>query len=203
MRAVPILSGVLARVEGTRPALVIRSSKSVSLFPRYHRTLHTFRGPTARATLRRPRFDSPRRFASNLRYIPHDGPRNGRNNPSSNRNEYDGESICLKISDEVKHALKTNRPVVALESTIYTHGFPYPQNVDLALGLEEIVRQNGAVPATIGILNGLARVGLTTEEITLLASSAGKPETMKVSRRDLPYILGMVGCSGSPLHVYY
>ncbi|KAG4431412.1 hypothetical protein IFR05_013104 [Cadophora sp. M221] len=90
-------------------------------------------------------------------------------------------------------------PVVALESTIYTHGFPYPQNVALALGLEEIVRSHGAVPATIGILNGVAKIGLTGDEITMLASAAGKPDTMKVSRRDLPYILGM-GLSGRKLN---
>jgi pseudouridine-5'-phosphate glycosidase/pseudouridine kinase len=82
--------------------------------------------------------------------------------------------------------------VVALETTIYTHGFPYPDNVALAKDLEHIVYKNGAVPATIGIIDGVARVGLNTLELTALASSAGKPETMKVSRRDLPYILGMV-----------
>lgn len=96
------------------------------------------------------------------------------------------------ISDEVYTALKEGRPVVALETTIYTHGFPYPDNVALALDLEKIVREHGAVPATIGILEGVARVGLTDAEITTLASTAGDPATMKVSRRDLPYILGMV-----------
>jgi len=96
------------------------------------------------------------------------------------------------VSDEVGAAIQSNQPVVALETTIYTHGFPYPDNVALALNLESVVRQNGAVPATIGILNGVARVGLSGEEITTLASSTGKPGTMKVSRRDLPYILGMV-----------
>ncbi|PVH69417.1 hypothetical protein DL98DRAFT_578370 [Cadophora sp. DSE1049] len=109
------------------------------------------------------------------------------------------DSICSKVSDEVKYALINNRPVVALESTIYTHGFPYPANVALALGLEEIVRRNGAVPATIGILHGVARIGLNNDEITELASSSGKPETMKVSRRDLPYILGM-GLSGKKIN---
>jgi pseudouridine-5'-phosphate glycosidase len=64
--------------------------------------------------------------------------------------------------------------------------------VALALDLEKIVRANGAIPATIGVVGGVARVGLTREEITTLAAGAGKPETMKVSRRDLPYILGMV-----------
>ena len=98
----------------------------------------------------------------------------------------------LKLSDEVEAAIQSNMPIVALETTIYTHGFPYPDNVALALNLESVVRRNGAIPATIGILNGVAHVGFSSEEMTTLASSAGKPETMKVSRRDLPYILGMV-----------
>ena len=96
-------------------------------------------------------------------------------------------------------------PVVALETTIYTHGFPYPDNVALALDLEAIVRRNGGVPATIGILDGVAKVGLTNEELTALASSAGKSETMKVSRRDIPYILGLVSCPNRQIalqHIY-
>jgi pseudouridine-5'-phosphate glycosidase/pseudouridine kinase len=102
------------------------------------------------------------------------------------------KTTALRLSDEVEAAIQSNIPIVALETTIYTHGFPYPDNVALALNLESVVRRNGAIPATIGVLNGVARVGLSSEEITTLASSAGKPETMKVSRRDLPYILGMV-----------
>jgi pseudouridine-5'-phosphate glycosidase/pseudouridine kinase len=102
------------------------------------------------------------------------------------------EDLAFRVSTEVQQALKLRKPVVALETTIYTHGFPYPENVALALRLEEVVRQNGAIPATIGIVDGIARVGLTKDELTRLASSAGNPDTMKVSRRDLPYILGMV-----------
>jgi len=102
------------------------------------------------------------------------------------------ENVLFHISPEVSNAVKNNLPVVALESTIYTHGFPYPENVALALDLEKIVRANGAIPATIGVLGGVARIGLTSEEIKTLAEGAGKPETMKVSRRDLPYVLGMV-----------
>lgn len=86
----------------------------------------------------------------------------------------------------------SRKPIVALETTIYTHGFPYPDNVALALDLESIVRRNGGVPATIGILEGVARVGMTTEELKRITAAAGDPETMKVSRRDLPYILGLV-----------
>jgi len=102
------------------------------------------------------------------------------------------EHYVFQISPEVSNAVKESLPVVALETTIYTHGFPYPENLALALDLEKIVRANGAIPATIGVVGGVARIGLTSEEITTLASSAGKLETMKVSRRDLPYILGMV-----------
>jgi pseudouridine-5'-phosphate glycosidase/pseudouridine kinase len=102
----------------------------------------------------------------------------------------------FKVSEEVLDAQLSNEPVVALETTIYTHGFPYPDNVALALELESIVRRNGGIPATIGIVDGIARVGLSTEELVALTSNAGNPDTMKVSRRDIPYIIGMV--SGFP-----
>jgi len=102
------------------------------------------------------------------------------------------QNLIFQLSTEVSRAVHNNLPVVALETTIYTHGFPYPENVALALDLEKIVRANGAIPATIGVVGGVARVGLTSKEIMTLAAGAGKPETMKVSRRDLPYILGMV-----------
>jgi pseudouridine-5'-phosphate glycosidase/pseudouridine kinase len=98
----------------------------------------------------------------------------------------------FRVSEEVRNAVASGNPVVALESTIYTHGFPYPDNVSLASDLEDIIRQNGGVPATIGLLSGVARVGLDAEELVELASSAGKAETMKVSRRDLAYIAGLV-----------
>lgn len=100
----------------------------------------------------------------------------------------------FKLSDRVREALTHGWPVVALETTIYTHGFPYPENAELANNLEDIVRENGAVPATIGIVDGVARVGLSSSEISGLCSRAGDPDTMKVSRRDLSYIVGMV-CS--------
>ncbi|KAL8818101.1 MAG: hypothetical protein Q9223_003196 [Gallowayella weberi] len=101
----------------------------------------------------------------------------------------------LHISEEIQEAVHSNKPVVALETTIYTHGFPYPQNTALASHLESVVRLNGGIPATIGVLNGTARVGLSPEEIIELTASAGKPDTKKVSRRDLAYIcgLGMTG----------
>ena len=70
--------------------------------------------------------------------------------------------------------------------------FPYPENVALASHLESIIRVGGVTPATIGILNGVARIGLQPEELIELAASAGKPETRKVSRRDLAYVCGLV-----------
>jgi pseudouridine-5'-phosphate glycosidase/pseudouridine kinase len=79
-----------------------------------------------------------------------------------------------------------------LETTIYTHGFPYPDNVALASDLESVVRVNGGIPATIGILGGVAKVGLAPEEMIQLCAGFGKEGTMKVSRRDLVYITGLV-----------
>ncbi|OJZ88889.1 hypothetical protein ASPFODRAFT_78453 [Aspergillus luchuensis CBS 106.47] len=109
------------------------------------------------------------------------------------------QSKLFKVSEEVRDAVATGKPVVALESTIYTHGFPYPESVALAELLESVVRSNGAVPATIGILNGEARVGLSPEELVELASTAEKKDALKVSRRDLGYICGL-GLAGKRLH---
>ena len=74
----------------------------------------------------------------------------------------------LDIAPEVKAALDAGRPVVALESTIISHGMPYPQNVETALNVERIIRENGAVPATIAIIGGRLKAGLSEEEITYL-----------------------------------
>ncbi|NJP36632.1 pseudouridine-5'-phosphate glycosidase [Alkalicoccus luteus] len=92
----------------------------------------------------------------------------------------------LTLSQEVKEALDTGKPVVALESTIITHGMPYPENINTALSVERIIRNQGAVPATIAIMHGEIRVGLTEEELNELA---GAKEVEKVSRRDLPVVL--------------
>ncbi|KAF2088652.1 hypothetical protein K490DRAFT_39161 [Saccharata proteae CBS 121410] len=99
----------------------------------------------------------------------------------------------LKVSEEVQEALhgSTKKPVVALETAIYTHGFPYPDNVALASRLESVVRTMGGVPATIGVLDGIARVGMDPEDLIQLAASAGKENTLKVSRRDLAYTCGL------------
>ncbi len=92
----------------------------------------------------------------------------------------------LKISPEVAQALQQNKPVVALESTIISHGMPYPKNVETALAVEQVVRDNGAIPATIAIINGKCCVGLSAEEI----ETFGKEKNVwKVSLRDMPYVI--------------
>ncbi|MBP7279807.1 MAG: pseudouridine-5'-phosphate glycosidase [Sedimentibacter sp.] len=92
----------------------------------------------------------------------------------------------LNVNPEVKEALENGKAVVALESTIISHGMPYPKNVETALNVEKIIRDNGAVPATIAILGGVLKVGLTEEEIEYL----GKAENvLKTSRRDIPFIV--------------
>ena len=93
----------------------------------------------------------------------------------------------VDISPEVKAALEAGKPVVALESTIISHGMPYPQNVETALNVEKIVRENGAVPATIAIIGGRLKAGLSEEEITYLGKK-GYGVT-KASRRDLPVLV--------------
>jgi len=93
----------------------------------------------------------------------------------------------LDLNPEVKQALLINRPVVALESTIISHGMPYPKNLETAIQVSQTVRDNGAVPATIAIINGRLKVGLTKSEIELLAKARQK--VIKTSRRDLPYVV--------------
>jgi pseudouridine-5'-phosphate glycosidase len=92
----------------------------------------------------------------------------------------------LVLTDEVAEALSEGAPVVALESTIISHGMPYPQNVQTAVEVETIIRELGATPATIAVLDGHAHVGLDAEALELLASS---PDVSKVSVRDLPYVI--------------
>jgi len=92
----------------------------------------------------------------------------------------------LEIKEEVYQALKENRPIVALESTIISHGMPYPQNVEVAKNVEDIIRERGAVPATIAIIDGKMKVGLSEEELEFMATSKN---ILKASRMDLPIIL--------------
>lgn len=105
------------------------------------------------------------------------------------RNQY------LDIAPEVAEALAEKKPVVALESTIISHGMPYPQNVETALKVEEVIRENGAVPATIAIIGGRLKAGLSKDEIEHLGKTGY--DVPKVSRRDLPVIVakGMDGAT--------
>ena len=93
----------------------------------------------------------------------------------------------LSISPEVQEALKAGKPVVALESTIISHGMPYPQNVEPALKVEQTIRENGAVPATIAIIGGQLKAGCTPEEIEYLGKKG--QTVIKASRRDLPVLI--------------
>lgn len=89
----------------------------------------------------------------------------------------------LDVKDEVREAIEAGKPVVALESTIISHGMPYPQNVETALKVEQIIRDNGAVPATIAVIGGRLKAGLTPEEIEYFGKKGH--EITKASRRDL------------------
>lgn len=102
----------------------------------------------------------------------------------------------FQVSDEVKQAVAERRPVVALETTIYTHGFPYPENLSLASRLESLIREHGGTPATIGILDGIARVGFQQDELNRLVSTAGNPNTLKISRRDFGFACGLTDAEG-------
>ncbi|KZM39757.1 pseudouridine-5'-phosphate glycosidase [Marinomonas sp. SBI22] len=93
----------------------------------------------------------------------------------------------LDISPEVTEALANNKPVVALESTIISHGMPWPQNAETAKKVEQIIRDNGAVPATIAILDGRLKAGLSHEEIDTLGQAG--LSVIKCSRRDLPFVV--------------
>ncbi|MCH3976910.1 MAG: pseudouridine-5'-phosphate glycosidase [Bacilli bacterium] len=92
----------------------------------------------------------------------------------------------LRINPQVKLAIENHQPIVALESTIISHGMPYPENVKTALEVEEVIRKAGAIPATIGIIDGVAVVGMNKEEIEEFGKRQG---IVKVSRRDFPYVI--------------
>lgn len=94
--------------------------------------------------------------------------------------------MLVRVNEHIKEAMKSGKPVVALESTIISHGMPYPQNVETALKVEEIIKNEGAVPATIGIIDGECVVGMTADEIEEFGKRKG---IAKVSRRDLPVII--------------
>ncbi|MGG0719665.1 pseudouridine-5'-phosphate glycosidase [Robertmurraya massiliosenegalensis] len=92
----------------------------------------------------------------------------------------------IVLSEEVKAAKAQGKPIVALESTIISHGMPYPQNVKTAREVEEIIREKGAVPATIAILDGKIKIGLSDEELEMFGKST---DVAKASRRDIPYLI--------------
>ncbi|WP_096225451.1 pseudouridine-5'-phosphate glycosidase [Geobacillus sp. FJAT-46040] len=94
----------------------------------------------------------------------------------------------LVFSEEVAQAKAEKKPIVALESTIISHGMPYPENVQTAKDVEQLIRDRGAVPATIAIIDGKIKIGLTDDELELLGTSH---DVEKVSRRDLPYVVAM------------
>lgn len=100
----------------------------------------------------------------------------------------------LSIAPEVQEAIATGKPVVALESTIISHGMPYPQNVETAKAVEDTVRKAGAVPATIAIIDGKCKVGLSAEELESFGKEKG---VWKVSLRDMPYVIsrGLMGAT--------
>ncbi|MBG0856177.1 pseudouridine-5'-phosphate glycosidase [Streptomyces spinoverrucosus] len=104
-----------------------------------------------------------------------------------------GRRVTLVVSEEVREAVHARRPVVALESTIIAHGLPRPRNLRVALELEEAVRQEGAVPATIAVLDGQPRVGLDKEQLERIANEDG---IRKLGHRDLPLAVA-AGASGA------
>lgn len=95
-------------------------------------------------------------------------------------------SNYMDIKPEVEKALEEGTPVVALESTIIAHGMPYPKNVETALAVEDVIRKHGVVPATIAIIGGRIKIGLTPEEIEYMAKA---DNVLKVSRRDYPLVI--------------
>ncbi len=96
----------------------------------------------------------------------------------------------LDIKPEVAKAMEEGIPVIALESTIISHGMPYPKNVETALAVEDVIRKGGAVPATIGIIEGRIKIGLTRDEIEYMATAEN---VLKVSRRDFPLVISQKG----------
>ena len=97
----------------------------------------------------------------------------------------------LQYGSDVKRALDAGEPLVALESTVITHGLPYPRNVETAVMMEAAVREGGAIPATIGIIGGQIIVGLSEEQMTHLGQQALQDSVRKCSRRDLPLVLAL------------
>lgn len=102
-------------------------------------------------------------------------------------------NLSLAIAPEVQAALNAGRPVVALESTVISHGLPYPHNLELAHAMEQDVRDGGAVPATVGVVAGVPTVGMDAAAIERFARSDPQSRPLKVSRRDLGYVIAAGG----------
>jgi len=102
--------------------------------------------------------------------------------------EHDRKGISIAVSAEVQAALAAGQPVVALESTVISHGLPYPHNLELALAMEQEVRDQGAVPATVGIVAGVPTVGMDAAAIRRFAHPDPHHPPLKVSRRDIGYV---------------
>ena len=96
----------------------------------------------------------------------------------------------MDITPEIAEAVAAGKPVVALESTILSHGMPYPQNYEFAKGVEKIIRDQGAIPATMAVINGRMKAGLTEEELLLMCENKDN-HVAKLSRRDLPIAIAM------------
>jgi pseudouridylate synthase len=101
----------------------------------------------------------------------------------------------VTLGPEVKQAIAAGRPVVALESTIITHGMPFPQNLEMALNVETVIRNGGALPATVAIMDGRLRVGLSAEDLERLAQAGGTAH--KASRRDVAALLASSALAGT------
>ena len=95
-------------------------------------------------------------------------------------------SNWLDFSEEVRESINSNCPVVALESTIISHGMPFPQNLETVLEVENIIRKEGSIPATIAVIEGRIKIGLSSLELEQFAQGI---KTVKVSRRDLPFAI--------------
>lgn len=107
---------------------------------------------------------------------------------SSINNNNSNSNIEIEISHEVKNALALGQPIVALESTIITHGMPYPKNLEVAKAVEKVVRDHHCIPATIAIINGIPKIGLNENDLLLL-SQADHTTVIKASRRDISYAI--------------
>ncbi|MBP8017146.1 pseudouridine-5'-phosphate glycosidase [Candidatus Gracilibacteria bacterium] len=97
--------------------------------------------------------------------------------------------IKINYTDEIKNALKKQKPVVALETTIISHGLPYPDNIECAKMLEKTVRDNGAIPATLAIIEGVIHIGINEKQLLKLGKKDNDTKIYKVSRADLPFII--------------